>query len=95
MLFLYWGVGWFGGLVFVAFWGFCRVLPVRTVSILRVLNFLVLGCIVQLETSAALIFIFLKALEWMPVFIWCNCFFDFVVVFFEFSLAFTIDFFIN
>ena len=39
VLFLYWGVGWFGGLVFVAFLGFCRVSPVCTVSILRVFIF--------------------------------------------------------
>ena len=39
LLFLYWGVGWFGGLVFVAFLGFCRVSPVCTVSILRVFIF--------------------------------------------------------
>lgn len=31
LLFLCWGVGWFGGLVFVAFLGFCRVLSVCTV----------------------------------------------------------------
>lgn len=63
VLFLYWGVGWFGGLVFIGFLGFCRVLPGCTVSILRVLNFLVFGYIVQLETSTALIFIFLKSLD--------------------------------
>ena len=32
LLFLCWGVGWFGGLVFMEFLGFCRVLPVCTVS---------------------------------------------------------------
>lgn len=39
VLFLCCGVGWFGGLVFVAFLVVCRVLPVYTVSILRVLIF--------------------------------------------------------
>lgn len=39
VLFLCCGVGWFGGLVFVGFLGFCRVLPGCTVSILRVFMF--------------------------------------------------------
>jgi hypothetical protein len=38
-LFLYWGVGWFGGLVFVAFFGFCRVLPVHTIANMQVFKF--------------------------------------------------------
>lgn len=40
----FWAVGWF------LFLAFCRVLPVCTVSILQVLNFLVFVYIVQLET---------------------------------------------
>lgn len=39
LLFLYWGVGWFGGLVFVAFLGFCRVLPGRTVANMQIFKF--------------------------------------------------------
>lgn len=72
LLFLYWGVGWFGGLVFVGFLGFCRVLPVCTVSILRVFIFFWGWLTVQLKTSTRLIFIFLKALEWMRLLNYCN-----------------------
>ena len=39
LLFLYWGAGWFGGLVSVAFFGFCRVLPVYTIANMQVFKF--------------------------------------------------------
>ena len=85
----------FGRLVGFCFWHFAEFCQFIPSPICKFLNFRVGLFIVQLETSTALIFIFLKALEWMWLLTYCNFIFDFVIVFFIFSLAFTIDFFIN
>ena len=91
-------IGALVGLVVWFLWRFCNFAEFCQFVPLPILEFLNFGAelfIVQLETSTRLIFIFLKALEWIRLFNYCNFIFWICNTFFDFSLAFTIDFFIN